>query len=167
MNQKLQNHIMNDINYLACIDDLISHDIIESMKSYLQHGETSVYEHSLHVSYICYQFAIRYGLNHVASARAGLLHDFFLYDYHTECPIEGVHGIVHPQIALRNAQKYFEVSELESEIILKHMWPRTRALPRTKESSLIVLIDKYCAIREYTAFAYHASKRRVLQFRRA
>lgn len=55
---------------------------------------------------------------------------------------------MHPRIAVKNAEKITELSDLERDIILKHMWGATIAPPKYKESYIVTLVDKYCAIKE-------------------
>lgn len=60
----------------------------------------------------------------------------------------GLHAFTHPKTALENASKLFSLNEKECDIILKHMWPVTIKLPKYKESYIITLVDKYCALEE-------------------
>ena len=70
-----------DNEYFNCIRDLISHTKVEELLEYVHHGDVSVLEHSLHVSYRSYQLCKSLGFDYRAAARGGLLHDFFLYDW--------------------------------------------------------------------------------------
>lgn len=84
---------------------------------------------------------------------------FFLYDWHkNEVDYGGLHGFIHPNIALKNANKYFLLNEVEKDIIQKHMWPLTLKLPKYKEAYVVSFVDKYCAILETVNNCY--SKRR-------
>ena len=58
------------------------------------------------------------------------------------------HSLMHSLIALRNASQITDITELERDIIVKHMWPATRPLPKYMESYVITVIDKYCALLE-------------------
>ena len=60
----------------------------------------------------------------------------------------------HPKIALKNSEKYFNLTPLQKDIITKHMFPVTLTPPKYKESVLVSLIDKYSSINErmYTSF---------------
>ncbi len=138
--------------YKECISDLVQHEKVESMKNFIQHGEINCLEHSLYVSYISYLVCKQLGLDYRSAARGGLLHDFFLYDWHTEKPYKGLHGFIHPHIALQNANKYFNLNDREKDIIQKHMWPLTIRLPRYKEAFVVLLADKYCAYKEIVKF---------------
>ncbi|AKN31522.1 HD family phosphohydrolase [Clostridium carboxidivorans P7] len=138
----------SDKKYEKCVCDVIHHEMVVSMKNYIQHGNTNCLEHSLYVSYISYMICRRLGLDYRSAARGGLLHDFFLYDWHMRRPQKGLHGFIHPNIALKNANKYFNLNDNEKDIIQKHMWPLTITLPRYKESFVVLFTDKYCAFME-------------------
>ena len=47
----------------------------------------------------------------------------------------------------------FEITELEKDIIVKHMFPLNIALPRYRETVVIILVDKYCGLIEVAANA--------------
>jgi uncharacterized protein len=138
--------------YKECIRDLIQHEMVESMKNFIQHGDINCLEHSLYVSYISYLICRQLGFDYRSAARGGLLHDFFLYDWHTGKPYKGLHGFIHPHIALQNANKYFNLNDREKDIIQKHMWPLTIRLPRYREAFVVLLADKYCASMEIVKF---------------
>lgn len=134
--------------YKKCIDELIQHEMVGSMKNFIQHGEISCLQHSLSVSYNSYRICRLLGLDYHSAARGALLHDFFLYDWHDEKPYKGLHGLAHPHIALQNANQYFNLNELEKDIIQKHMWPLTLKLPKYREAYVVSFVDKYCATLE-------------------
>ena len=138
--------------YKACINDLIEHDAVISMKNFSQHGKMNCLEHSINVSYCSYLICKRFRLDYNSAARGGLLHDLFLYDWHTTKLERGLHGFTHPHAALKNANLYFQLNDMEKDIIVKHMWPLTIKLPKYKESFVIVLMDKYCTLIETLIF---------------
>lgn len=140
----------NDYNVI--VKDLINNKTVLNMKEYMQHGCTTCYQHCINVSYYSYIISKKLGLDYLSAARAGLLHDLFLYDWHNlteKVPLLEMHGFTHPQKALDNAKKYFELNEKEEDIILKHMWPLTIKLPKYRESFVIILVDKFCCIAEF------------------
>lgn len=149
-----------DMEYMDCISGLISHPMVRSMKNYIQHGSVDCLEHSLYVSYNSYLACRRMGLDYRSAARGGLLHDFFLYDWHAEKPYRGLHGFAHPRIALRNANEYFRLNELERDIISKHMWPLTITPPKYREAYVVAAADKYCAFMEAFNFGERKDVRR-------
>lgn len=136
--------------YWHCVEDLIGHPAVQSMKNFKQHGDTDRLGHCVNVSYHSYRICRRLRLDYAAAARGGLLHDFFLYDWHhAKEHIKGFHGFTHPVTALLNAEQYFTLNERERDIIRRHMWPLTPHLPRYSETCVVILVDKYCAVSEF------------------
>ena len=136
--------------------EIIDSEIYQQMKNYIQHGTTTCYEHCIQVAEYSYRKAIKYNNNHKKQVdvrsvvRAALLHDFFLYDWHNKHErvylFWRMHGFTHPYRALKNAKKYFEINEIEADIIFTHMWPLTLLhIPRYKESFIVMMADKRCA----------------------
>lgn len=139
----------DDVKYNLIIQDLINHWAVQKMNDYKQHCQTSCLEHCLNVSYISYLICKKYNLDYVSSARAGLLHDLFLYDWREKQEnAKGLHAFTHPGLALRNSSELFHLNKKEKDIIKKHMWPVTITLPKYKESYIITFVDKYCALFE-------------------
>lgn len=137
------------------VEDLISNETVQEMKKYRQHYDTSTYEHCLYVAYISYKICKKLKLDYKAAARAGMLHDLFLYDWRNSkklLNLERSHAFIHPKIALENASKLFDLSKKEKDIIKKHMWPVTIAFPRYPESFIVTFVDKYSAIQESFVF---------------
>ena len=77
--------------FYECIKDLASHPIVQEMKNYIQHGTTTCYQHCLSVAYYNYKICRRLGLDARSAARAGMLHDLFLYDWHDHAKKTGNH----------------------------------------------------------------------------
>ena len=146
-----------DDGYYECVKDLLENDLVLMMDSYIQHGFTTTLSHCITVSYNSYKIAKKLNLNYVAAARAGLLHDFYLYDWHMlekEKNLFKKHGYVHAAKALENAKENFEISKLEEDIISKHMWPLTlRKVPRHRESFIVSVVDK-CSSTKETVYPY-------------
>jgi len=148
---KLEESLKNDssFEYESIIADLVLNPTVQQMQNFRQHYDTSCFEHCKNVSYYSYLICKKYGLDYKAAARAGMLHDLFLYDWRKrENGRKGLHAFRHPKVALENASKLFDLNKKEQDIILKHMWPITIKLPRYKESYIITFVDKYCAIQE-------------------
>lgn len=147
-----------DNDYYRCISDLIENEYVRQMDNYIQHGSTTTLKHCIMVSYNSYQLAKKMNLDYISAARAGLLHDFYLYDWHDGPKADSFfkkHGFTHSRTALKNAEKYFELNDVEKDIILKHMWPLTLTLvPKYKESMLVSFVDKYISTKE-TASPYY------------
>lgn len=136
-------------DYLSCVADLLDNKAVQSMSTYKQHHGMSVLEHSLCVSYISFRLCKDAGLDYRSAARGGLLHDFFLYQRRINKPYKGWHTTNHPRLALRNAVELFELNDLEKEIIVKHMWPICKGVPKYRESFVVSTVDKYCSLTEF------------------
>lgn len=119
----------------------------------MQHGDTTCKAHCIKVSYFSYRICRRLGWDYVQTARAGLLHDLFLYDWHTHAKETGehFHGFTHPRRALANAEKYFDLTDKEKDMILRHMWPLTPVPPKSREGMAIIYADKFCGLAETAA----------------
>lgn len=134
-----------------CVKDLAEHPVVLRMKLYPHHGNSTCYQHCLNVAYHNYCLCRFLRLDYVSAARGGMIHDLFLYDWHTHAAQTGdhFHGLTHPAAALKNAKKFFELNRIERDCIINHMWPVTPLqIPRTKEGWIITLTDKYCGARE-------------------
>lgn len=134
--------------YMEIVESIINHPKIQSMSEFTHHGNTDCLTHSIHVSYMGFSLGLKLGLNEKALARAGLLHDFYLYDWHDRGDRKGFHGYTHAQTSITNAKKYFTISKKEEDIIIKHMWPLNPKLPKFKESFLFMFVDRYCTVLE-------------------
>ena len=145
-----QEKYLEDTEYMECVRDLMEHPVVQSMENYIQHGSTTCLAHCIQVSYLSYRICRKFGWNSREAARAGILHDMFLYDWHTHGRETGerFHGFTHPRTALRNAEKYFSLSPEEANIILRHMWPLTPVPPGTGAGFAVVYADKLCSLTE-------------------
>lgn len=140
-----------DSEFYSYIRDLVAAEPVLQMKQYIQHGTTTTFDHCLNVAYYNYRVCKRFNLDARSGARAGMLHDLFLYDWHYY-PIKRLdrlrHGATHPKRACENASRYFELTPREKDIISKHMFPMTVSLPKYRETVVIILVDKYCGLLE-------------------
>lgn len=137
------------MEFYTCVYDLLSDKQVQSMHAISQHAEgIDCFDHSLFVAYVSFCLCRRWGLDAVAAARAGLLHDLYLCNWADTDVGLFRRLVVHPMMALGNARR-FGLSELEEDIIRTHMWPVTlRALPRHRESWVVSLADKLCTLSE-------------------
>ena len=67
--------------YFEFVKDLLDSDVVNEMKNFRHHYSTTCYQHCINVSYYNYLVCRKLGLNSRSAARAGLLHDLFLYDW--------------------------------------------------------------------------------------
>ena len=140
--------ILYDINTM--LKELAEVSLFFSMDKYIQHGITSCLWHSIAVAYYSL-FLVR--LLHITCDKnsllvGALLHDYFLYDWHNKERSHKLHGFRHPKAALKNAEGIRQLNQIETDIILKHMFPLTPIPPFYKESIVVCLTDKFCSIYE-------------------
>lgn len=130
--------------------DIIYSKGMQMEKEFIQHGTTSVYAHSVAVAcfslYLCKKLHLK--VRERELIRGALLHDYFLYDWHDPDPSHRLHGFHHANTALRNAERDFELSDVEKDIIKKHMFPLNIRVPKYKESVIVCMADKICAVQE-------------------
>ena len=173
-----------DKEFANIIKEITNNEKVNEMKRYKQHYDVSTYEHCIHVSYMCYVICKKLRLDYISAARAGMLHDLFLSDWHgkqhkykldyienTKKPeflkrYLRLHAFSHPKIALKNATDAFELNELEQEMILKHMWPVTFfKFPKYKESYVITITDKLSALKSfYEYYQSHLRKKKFIRY---
>lgn len=119
-------------------------------KGFRQHGTVSVYEHSLRVAVMCVMIAamLPFRTDLTSLVRGALLHDYFLYDWHSHDSSHRFHGFIHAKRAFRNANRDFTLNRIEKNMILSHMFPMNTVIPKYRESVILCTADKLCAIRE-------------------
>lgn len=127
-----------------------THDA-QRMKTFIQHGHITTYEHVMNV--VCMSYELNKTLHLHADRRSlvlgAFLHDFYLYDWHDRSAHKRLHGFRHPVDALKNAKERFSLNRKEENIIVSHMWPLTLTrLPRCREAAIVCLSDKLCAAYE-------------------
>ena len=135
---------------LRYASDILSSPLFLREKSFLQHGAYTVYDHSVAVALLCLRFARRSGwrLDLESLARAALLHDYFLYDWHIK-PHPKHHANLHPEYASETATRDFGLNELEKEAIRCHMWPfHFFSFPSSKEAWILNICDTHSALKE-------------------
>jgi uncharacterized protein len=139
---------MFEMKSIPEVREILEHELFRSMILYRHHGNVSCLEHSLKVGSIAFHMARNRKVDLVSTVRAALLHDFYLYDWHTDSP--GLHGFRHPYTALKNAQEHFAINHIEKEAIVRHMWPLTPIAPRSREAMIVTIADKAAAWDDYS-----------------
>lgn len=127
------------------IEKYADHPKVLEMKQYKHHGITR-YDHSFNVAYYTYIVSKKLNLNYISATKAAMLHDFFLDEVQNENSIKRLQQ--HPACAVKNSKKYFDITELEEEIIKTHMFPVTLTPPKHKEAWIVDIIDDYVSIKE-------------------
>lgn len=144
---------LTDNSYYDCIKDIIQQKQVQELQSITHHISTTRFQHCVNVSYYSYIVCRFLKLNARSAARAGLLHDLFYYDrkeYNAKrLKGQDSHSKHHSLEASANASEITNITRLERDMIEKHMWPATRSMPKYKETYIITVIDKYCAVLEF------------------
>jgi len=131
--------------FYRIIKDILKLDEFKKLKNY-NHHEGNRYDHCLSVAYYTYLVTKKLHLNYKEATRAALLHDFFTDEVKDLGSFSRLNK--HPNVALENASKYFELTKLQKDIISKHMFPFTFIPPKYIESWLVNIIDNLVAISE-------------------
>lgn len=156
MAQRWQKHFerQRDLNrkIIDAASDILQSPNFRSTRGHIQHGDMTVNRHCMNVAK--YSLAISEKLhipcNRKELIRGALLHDYFLYDWHSKehVPIWKLHGFFHPGTALKNASAEYRLTPRERDIIKKHMWPLTVVPPVCREAWIVSAADKWCSLLE-------------------
>ncbi len=130
--------------------DLLRDPLVDSMKQYRHHGETNTHYHSVFVAYrVCRMCTDLHIPDARAIVRTALLHDFYLYEWYTEKHDEN-HIFYHPKESVKNIEAHFgSMTDNARNMVLSHMFPLARQLPRSSGAWLLTLADKRCACEDY------------------
>lgn len=133
-----------DREFQSIVAPILMTEDFHKTKEIMHHGMNR-FDHSVRVSYYSYKIAKLLRLNYQDAARGGLLHDFFLEDSEKGKVTTLVN---HPKYALETAMKYFELSELEQDIIRTHMFPVNIKPPKFLESWIVDIVDNVASVYE-------------------
>lgn len=131
--------------------DILESENINLLKKCIQHGNVSVFEHSLKVAYLSLKISrmLKLNIDEKSLVRGALLHDYFLYDWHVKDKSHRLHGYTHANTALKNAKRDFKINKIEENMIKCHMFPLNLfSIPKYKEAKILCICDKLCAISE-------------------
>ena len=143
-----------DAEYLEDVADILTNKEFLALNSYRHHVATTRLMHSINVSYISWLTAKKLGCDAQAAARAGLLHDFFLYDPREGRPSRELQAFCHPKVAARTSGETFKISEKERDAILSHMFP-LGPLPNPGKHGLYPARTKYAPVRKSSILRLH------------
>ena len=98
------------------------------------------------------------GLDYISCTRGAILHDFFTTDDVSKNDNKYRDFLkMHPVEALNNSNNYFELNEIESDIILSHMYPITKDKPKYAESKVVCITDKLVSYYEFFRYQLNFS----------
>ena len=141
-----------DNEFLKLIRPIVKHPNYKSMKKYNHHKTFSTYYHSIKVAYLSYCYAKKHKskVDIASLVRGALLHDYYLYDWHTKDKRHKWHGYKHPKFSYINAVRDFkDINEVEKDIILHHMFPLTLSIPKTRAGWIVCYCDKKATFSDY------------------
>ncbi len=122
------------------------------LKSIMHHGDNRL-NHINRVAKMSFFVSKKLGLDFVSCTRGAMMHDFFTKadlnkkDTKFRCFLKE-----HPNIALNNANKYFDMNVIEEDIITSHMFPITHNSPKYAESKIVCIADKIVGIYEFLRY---------------
>lgn len=134
------------------VKDIIDNKEFQKLDNELHHGITR-YSHSMRVAKATYNTTKALGLDYKEATRAALLHDFFLDNQFSKEESKKKFS-THPQMAVENAKKYYELSEKQENIIESHMFPANLTVPKSAEAWAVSLMDKSVAAYEMYRFKF-------------
>lgn len=135
----------------SLVEDITNNQEFNKLDKELHHGITR-YEHSMRVARHTYVIGKMLHLKTLnETTRAALLHDFYIND-----DLKDQSGAkklaTHPSVALQNSLKYYDLNEIQQDIIKSHMFPCNLIVPKYKESWLVSTIDKSVGLYEMLRF---------------
>lgn len=131
----------------SIVEDITKNKKFNKLNKELHHGITR-YDHSIRVAKWTYGISKLLKIKKVNEiTRAALLHDFYTND-----DLKGEKSLkklgLHPNIALKNSMDYYELDDIQKDIIQSHMFPCNLNIPKYKESWLVSTVDKTVGLYE-------------------
>lgn len=134
------------MEYKKIYKEFIKNNKYKKLSKENHHGSSRI-EHINRVARLSYEISKFFKLDYISTTRGALMHDFFLnseLDY-----LNAKRFKTHPEKAYENSSKYFEINDKEKDIILSHMFPITKELPKYRESHIVNFADKVVSIYEF------------------
>lgn len=143
----------NKHEFELIINDILNLNEFKELDSEIHHG-ISRYGHSLRVAKTCYKISKCLHLDYPNITRAALLHDFYSNEQMKQYNKYQTF-VYHQEQALKNATEHFELNEIQKNMIVSHMFPFCKTLPKYKESFLLGCVDK--GVSAYEMYRYKLS----------
>lgn len=139
--------INKEVEFNNIVSDILKNEAFIELKYEIHHGISRL-DHSLNVARLTYNTCKKMKIkNYKEITRAALLHDFF-----KSSEVNGNSFINHPKKALDNSKNNFEISSIQENIIISHMFPMTKTIPKNIGSWIVTLADKMVALYECTKY---------------
>ncbi len=117
------------------------------MKSIIHHGNNRL-DHISRVSKMSFFVSKKLHLDYISCTRGAMMHDFFVKEDVNKKEYNK-YLKNHPLIAYNNSIDYFNVNDVEENVIKTHMFPLTHVVPYYPESKVVCLCDKIVSIYEF------------------
>ncbi len=135
------------MNWYRIVYPIINTKEFQKRKTFRHHGDTTVYDHSLRVSYRAYIIAKSLHSDAKSAAIAGMLHDMYSTPWQEvkiKQPFYKMHAFSHAKDALINSQKYYSkyLTPKIENAILRHMFPLNIIPPKYSVGYILTLADK-------------------------
>lgn len=132
------------------IKEIIEKSRLKETDQFIHHGHTTILQHNTAVARKAFWISqkLKWRVSEKEMIFGAMLHDYYFYDWHVKDKSHRLHGYFHPENSLRNAMKDMELTIVEQDIIRKHMFPLTIYPPKYKESLIVCVADKLCALDE-------------------
>lgn len=140
-----------DSEYLVIVKDILDNYEFRELSSISHHNHNRL-DHCLKISYYSYKISKLLKLDYKETARAGLLHDFYLDRTVNHKKIKNkflLYTTKHPVDAISNSKKHFYLTAKEMDIIKTHMFPFDVRLPKYLESWIVNLVDTSVSTYEF------------------
>jgi len=138
------------ISFKDLVSDIEDNKKYKELKHEFHHG-INRYTHSIRVAKVTYNLSKLFKFDYKSATRGAMLHDFF-----SNSEYGNVKGLktakIHPHIACFNANKEFELNEIEQDVISSHMFPINTHKPSYKESWLVNAVDEVVSLYEMTRY---------------
>ena len=142
--------------YQAFLND----EKILRMKDISMHRGSNCFLHSFKVAKKAIKKSLhRKDINLEVVLLGAILHDYYLYDWRKDRNLLKKHGKNHPNVAINNAVKDFDISDDVKKVIKSHMWPlNIKEYPKSKEAKIVSISDKAVTIKESLTTKKHKKK---------
>ena len=108
--------------YYDIYSEFYSVNKFRELKTIVHHGDNRL-NHINRVAKMSFFISKRLGLDYISCTRGALMHDFFTTDDVSKNDYRYKQFLnKHPVEALNNSLKYFDVNDMEEDIILSHMY---------------------------------------------
>ena len=134
------------------LEPILRNQRVQMMKKFIQHGNTSTFQHCRSVAETSDRLNERFrlGADRRTLILSAMLHDFYLYDWHSvDDGSHRRHGFHHARRARDNAVREFGVDRKIQSVIDSHMWPlNPLRIPKSREAWILWIADKIETFRE-------------------